>query len=50
MSRTLGGYRLRPTRLSFGKAGWAGCTIAILYELTSDGTWSIKRLARVRCS
>jgi pyridoxamine 5'-phosphate oxidase len=40
-----GGYRLRPDKIEFWKSRIGRLHDRILYELTSDGTWSIKRLA-----
>jgi pyridoxamine 5'-phosphate oxidase len=40
-----GGYRLRPDRIEFWKSRTGRLHDRILYELMSDGTWSIKRLA-----
>jgi pyridoxamine 5'-phosphate oxidase len=40
-----GGYRLRPDRIEFWKSRVGRLHDRILYELLSDGTWSIKRLA-----
>lgn len=40
-----GGYRLRPDRVEFWKGRIGRLHDRILYELLSDGTWSIKRLA-----
>jgi pyridoxamine 5'-phosphate oxidase len=40
-----GGYRLRPDKIEFWKSRVGRLHDRILYELTSDGTWSIKRLA-----
>lgn len=40
-----GGYRLRPDRIEFWKGRIGRLHDRILYELMSDGTWAIKRLA-----
>ena len=40
-----GGYRLRPDKIEFWKSRIGRLHDRILYELASDGTWSIKRLA-----
>jgi pyridoxamine 5'-phosphate oxidase len=40
-----GGYRLRPDKIEFWKNREGRLHDRILYELLSDGTWSIKRLA-----
>jgi pyridoxamine 5'-phosphate oxidase len=40
-----GGYRLHPDRIEFWKGRLGRLHDRILYELMSDGTWSIKRLA-----
>lgn len=40
-----GGYRLLPDKIEFWKGRPGRLHDRILYELTSDGTWSIKRLA-----
>jgi len=40
-----GGYRLRPDKIEFWKSRVGRLHDRILYELVSDGTWSIKRLA-----
>lgn len=40
-----GGYRLRPDKIEFWKGRLGRLHDRILYELTADGTWSIKRLA-----
>jgi pyridoxamine 5'-phosphate oxidase len=40
-----GGYRLRPDKIEFWKSRVGRLHDRILYELLSDGTWSIKRLA-----
>lgn len=40
-----GGYRLHPDRIEFWKGRIGRLHDRILYELMSDGTWSIKRLA-----
>ncbi len=40
-----GGYRLRPDRIEFWKGRVGRLHDRILYELLSDGTWTIKRLA-----
>jgi pyridoxamine 5'-phosphate oxidase len=40
-----GGYRLRPDKIEFWKSREGRLHDRILYELMSDGTWSIKRLA-----
>ena len=40
-----GGYRLRPDKIEFWKSRVGRLHDRILYELTSDGTWTIKRLA-----
>ena len=40
-----GGYRLRPDKIEFWKSRVGRLHDRILYELASDGTWSIKRLA-----
>ena len=40
-----GGYRLRPDKIEFWKSRPGRLHDRILYELLSDGTWSIKRLA-----
>ena len=40
-----GGYRLRPDKIEFWKSRVGRLHDRILYELTSDGAWSIKRLA-----
>jgi pyridoxamine 5'-phosphate oxidase len=40
-----GGYRLHPDRIEFWKGRLGRLHDRILYELLSDGTWSIKRLA-----
>lgn len=40
-----GGYRLRPARIEFWKGRVGRLHDRILYELLSDGTWTIKRLA-----
>ncbi|HEX3183872.1 MAG TPA: pyridoxamine 5'-phosphate oxidase [Pyrinomonadaceae bacterium] len=40
-----GGYRLRPDKIEFWKSRIGRLHDRILYELTSDGTWSINRLA-----
>ena len=40
-----GGYRLRPDKIEFWKGRTGRLHDRILYELMSDGTWSIKRLA-----
>ena len=40
-----GGYRLLPDKIEFWKSRVGRLHDRILYELTSDGTWSIKRLA-----
>ena len=40
-----GGYRLRPDKIEFWKSRVGRLHDRILYELMSDGTWSIKRLA-----
>ncbi|HKR14623.1 MAG TPA: pyridoxamine 5'-phosphate oxidase [Pyrinomonadaceae bacterium] len=40
-----GGYRLRPDRIEFWKGRVGRLHDRILYELLSDGGWSIKRLA-----
>jgi pyridoxamine 5'-phosphate oxidase len=40
-----GGYRLRPDRIEFWKGRVGRLHDRILYELLSDGAWTIKRLA-----
>jgi pyridoxamine 5'-phosphate oxidase len=40
-----GGYRLRPDKIEFWKSRPGRLHDRILYELMSDGTWAIKRLA-----
>ena len=40
-----GGYRLRPDKIEFWKSRVGRLHDRILYELTSDGMWTIKRLA-----
>ena len=40
-----GGYRLRPDKIEFWKGREGRLHDRILYELMSDGAWSIKRLA-----
>ena len=40
-----GGYRVRPNRIEFWKSRVGRMHDRILYELTSDGAWAIKRLA-----
>jgi len=40
-----GGYRLKPERIEFWKGRVGRLHDRILYELTSDGTWTISRLA-----
>lgn len=40
-----GGYRLRPDRIEFWKGRVGRLHDRILYELMTNGTWSIKRLA-----
>ena len=40
-----GGYRLKPERIEFWKGRIGRLHDRILYELTSDGTWTISRLA-----
>ena len=40
-----GGYRLRPDKIEFWKSRIGRLHDRILYELTSGGEWSIKRLA-----
>jgi len=40
-----GGYRLKPERIEFWKSRPGRLHDRILYELQSDGSWSIKRLA-----
>ena len=40
-----GGYRLRPDKIEFWKSREGRLHDRILYELMSDGRWSIKRLA-----
>jgi pyridoxamine 5'-phosphate oxidase len=40
-----GGYRLRPDKIEFWKGRLGRLHDRILYELMSDGTWTIKRLA-----
>lgn len=40
-----GGYRLKPDRLEFWKSRPGRLHDRILYELQSDGSWTIKRLA-----
>jgi pyridoxamine 5'-phosphate oxidase len=40
-----GGYRLRPDKIEFWKSRVGRLHDRILYELTSGGTWAIKRLA-----
>lgn len=40
-----GGYRLRPDKIEFWKNRAGRLHDRILYELLSDGTWAIKRLA-----
>lgn len=40
-----GGYRLHPDRIEFWKGRVGRLHDRILYELLSDGTWTIKRLA-----
>jgi pyridoxamine 5'-phosphate oxidase len=40
-----GGYRLRPEKIEFWKSRIGRLHDRILYELMSDGKWSIKRLA-----
>jgi pyridoxamine 5'-phosphate oxidase len=40
-----GGYRLRPDKIEFWKSRVGRLHDRLLYELASDGSWSIKRLA-----
>jgi pyridoxamine 5'-phosphate oxidase len=40
-----GGYRLRPDRIEFWQTRFARMNDRVLYELESDGRWSIRRLA-----
>lgn len=40
-----GGYRLRPDKIEFWKSRIGRLHDRILYELMSDGAWTIKRLA-----
>lgn len=40
-----GGYRLKPERIEFWKGRLGRLHDRILYELSSDGTWTISRLA-----
>lgn len=40
-----GGYRLKPERIEFWKGRIGRLHDRILYELSSDGTWTISRLA-----
>jgi pyridoxamine 5'-phosphate oxidase len=40
-----GGYRLKPERIEFWKGRVGRLHDRILYELTSNGTWTISRLA-----
>jgi pyridoxamine 5'-phosphate oxidase len=40
-----GGYRLRPDKIEFWKSRIGRLHDRILYELMTNGTWSIKRLA-----
>jgi pyridoxamine 5'-phosphate oxidase len=40
-----GGYRLHPTRIEFWKGRPGRLHDRLLYELQSDGAWTIKRLA-----
>ena len=40
-----GGYRLRPDKIEFWKSRVGRLHDRILYQLTSDGTWTITRLA-----
>lgn len=40
-----GGYRLRPDKIEFWKGRVGRLHDRILYEMVSDGTWTIKRLA-----
>jgi pyridoxamine 5'-phosphate oxidase len=40
-----GGYRLKPERIEFWKGRIGRLHDRILYELTSDGAWTISRLA-----
>src|SRR5688572_25060244 len=40
-----GGYRLRPDKIEFWKGRPGRLHDRLLYELLSDGTWAIKRLA-----